>query len=104
MSKPQESPLTSRFQLADFAPLLSLATLILVFSIVATDFLSLGTMSLILKQGAVLAIVATGLTFVLLCAEIDLSVGMMALLCACVCGVLWSQPFAADARNGQTAR
>jgi ribose transport system permease protein len=69
--------------------LISLITLFLVFSILASDFLTLGTLSLILKQGSVLAIVATGLTFVLLCGEIDLSVGNVALLSACLCGVLW---------------
>ncbi len=99
MSKPQEIVLTPRFQLADFAPLISLGTLFLVFSIVASDFVSLGTLSLILKQGAVLAIVATGLTFVLLCAEIDLSVGMVALLSACLCGVLWESSFAAGSKE-----
>jgi len=88
-----------RFSLADFAPLLTLAAVTLVFALVAEDFLSLGTMTLILKRGAVLAIVATGLTFVLLCAEIDLSVGTVALLSACICGVLWEQPFAAGPKG-----
>ena len=99
MSKPQEIPLTPRLQIADFAPLISLGTLIVVFSIVASDFVSFGTLSLILKQVAVLAIVATGLTFVLLCAEIDLSVGMVALLSACLCGVLWESSFAAGPKE-----
>jgi ribose transport system permease protein len=39
------------------------------------------------------------LTFVLLCAEIDLSVGMMALLSACLCGVLWEQSWAAGPKG-----
>lgn len=99
MSNAQDVALTSRYQLADFAPLISLGTLILVFSVLATDFLSLGTLSLILKQGSVLAIVATGLTFVLLCAEIDLSVGNVALLSACLCGVLWESSFAAGPKQ-----
>jgi ribose transport system permease protein len=99
MSPKSDVPFAPRFQLADFAPLISLATLVLVFSVVASDFLSFGTLSLILKQGAVLAIVATGLTFVLLCAEIDLSVGMVALLSACLCGVMWESPFAAGPKE-----
>ena len=99
MSRNSEVSLAPRFQLADFAPLISLATLVMVFSVVASDFLSFGALSLILKQGAVLAIVATGLTFVLLCAEIDLSVGMVALLSACLCGVLWESPFAAGPKE-----
>ncbi|MBS0202014.1 MAG: ABC transporter permease [Planctomycetes bacterium] len=88
-----------RLSLADFAPLLTLAAVTLVFAVMAEDFISLGTMTLILKRGAVLAIVATGLTFVLLCAEIDLSVGTLALLSACICGVLWEQPFAAGPKG-----
>jgi ribose transport system permease protein len=95
MAKPHDDMIAPRFQVADFAPLISLATLILVFSIVASGFVSPGTASLILTQGSVLAIVATGLTFVLLCAEIDLSVANVALLSACLCGVLWESSFAA---------
>ncbi|HEY0984059.1 MULTISPECIES: ABC transporter permease [unclassified Schlesneria] len=99
MSKPEEAGLAPRFQLADFAPLISFFTLVLVFSVIASDFLSLTTLTLILKQGAVLAIAATGLTFVLLCAEIDLSVGMVALLSACLCGVLWESSLAAGPKE-----
>ena len=99
MSPKSDVPFAPRFQLADFAPLISLATLVLVFSVVASDFLSFGTLSLILKQGAVLAIGATGLTFGLLCAEIELSVGTVALLSACLCGVMWESPFAAGPKE-----
>jgi ribose transport system permease protein len=86
-------------QWGDFAPIISFGLIVLVFSLVVERFLSLGTLSLILQQSAVLAIVATGLTFVLLCAEIDLSVGMVALLSACLCGVLWEQSFAAGPKG-----
>ena len=104
-SPPREASIpTNRFALADFAPLVTLAVILVVFGFLATKFFSLGTISQTLNRGAVLAIVSTGLTFVLLCAEIDLSVGTMALLAACVCGVLWEQPFAADARAAQSAR
>ena len=99
-SPPREASIpANRFSLADFAPLVTLAAIIVVFGFLATEFFSLGTISQTLKRGAVLAIVSTGLTFVLLCAEIDLSVGTMALLAACVCGVLWEQPFAAGAKG-----
>ena len=86
-------------QLADFAPLISLATLVFVFSVVASGFLNFGTLTLILEQGSVLAIAATGLTFVLLCAEIDLSVGNMALMAGCLSGVLWESTFAAGPKE-----
>lgn len=98
MSQVKETSL-HRFSLADFAPLLTLAAVTLVFALVAEQFVSLDSVSLVLKRGSVLAIVATGLTYVLLCAEIDLSVGNVALLSACVCGVLWEQPFAAGPKG-----
>jgi ribose transport system permease protein len=88
-----------RYRLADFAPVITLGLIVLIFSLIVERFPSLGTLSLVLQQSAVLAIVATGLTYVLLCAEIDLSVGMVALLAACLCGVLWEQSFAAGPKG-----
>lgn len=70
----------------DIAPLVSLALLILFFAWASPSFLKPVTAKQILQQGSSLAIVAFGLTYVLLCAEIDLSVGMMALWAACLCG------------------
>lgn len=99
MNRKLDNSSMSKFQIADFAPLISLVVLTGFFSLVATDFVSFGTVSLILKQGAALAVVATGLTFVLLCGEIDLSVGYIALLAACLCGVLWESPFAAGPKE-----
>ena len=93
-----------RIDWASLAPLVTLLAIVVVFGFLATEFFSLGTISQTLKRGAVLAIVSTGLTFVLLCAEIDLSVGTMALLSACVGGVLWAQPFSAEARGAQSTR
>jgi len=75
-----------RWTIRDIAPLVSLTVLVVFFSFAAEDFLGTASLELILKKGAVLAIVAAGLTFVLLCGEIDLSVGMMALWSACACG------------------
>ncbi|MFO0948435.1 MAG: ABC transporter permease [Planctomycetota bacterium] len=76
----------------DFAPLISLGVLVVFFACVTREFLSLGTLTLVLQQASVLAIVSVGLTFVLICGEIDLSVGMMALWTACFCGVLFEHP------------
>ena len=75
-----------RWGARDVAPLASLGVLIAFFIIAAPNFLKPATMMAILKQGSVLAIVSVGLTFVLICAQIDLSVGMMALWSACFCG------------------
>lgn len=90
MSEPKQT--RAPLELRDLAPLASLAVILIFFSFAARDFISLGTMTLVLQQGSVLAIVSVGLTFVLLCGEIDLSVGMIALWTACLCGVLFEQP------------
>jgi len=81
--------IVSRWEARDLAPLASLVVLVVFFWWTTPGFVASSTVELILKQGAVLAIVSTGLTFVLLCAEIDLSVGMMALWAACFCGWLF---------------
>lgn len=79
----------SRWEGRDIAPLVSLAMLVAFFTVAAPHFLRAGTLLAILKQGSVLAIVSVGLTYVLICAEIDLAVGMMALWAACLCGWLF---------------
>lgn len=55
-------------------PLLALLVLILLFSIFTENFASLSNLAAILEASAIPAIVAIGLTFVLLQASIDLSV------------------------------
>jgi ribose transport system permease protein len=94
---PPDSPgsLWSRFEPRDVAPFVTLAVLVVFFSFASRGFFSPGTITLVLQRGAVLGIVSVGLTFVLLCGEIDLSVGTMALWTACLCGVLFEKPFAA---------
>ncbi len=85
-----------RWHSGDLAPVVSLLVMIAIFTvwIGPHEFLNAGTASLVLQQGAVLAIVSVGMTFVLLTAEIDLAAGKIALLSACVCGVLFELPFA----------
>lgn len=85
----------SRLEPRDVAPFVTLAVLVVFFSFASRGFFSQGTITLVLQRGAVLGIVSVGLTFVLLCGEIDLSVGTMALWTACLCGVLFEKPFAA---------
>lgn len=81
--------LLGRWEARDLAPLISLAVLVIFFWWTVPGFIRPERLEHVLKQGAVLAMVATGLTYVLLCAEIDLSVGMMALWAACFCGWLF---------------
>jgi len=75
-----------RWEARDIAPLVSLAVLVIFFTFASPGFLKSGSLMLILKKGSVLAIVSVGLTYVLLCGEIDLAVGNMALWSACFCG------------------
>jgi len=92
--QPSSNPLLrwlSRWEARDWAPLVSLAVLVVFFSFAASSFLTPGTLEAVLQQGSVLAIVSVGMTYVLLCAEIDLSVGMMALWAACLCGWLFER-------------
>ncbi|NLX99808.1 MAG: ABC transporter permease [Rhodopirellula sp.] len=85
-----------RWDAREVAPLVSLALLVAFFMLAAPNFVKIATATAILKQGSVLAIVAAGLTFVLLCAEIDLSVGMIALWCAASCGWLYQRWMGGD--------
>ncbi len=78
-----------RWEGRDLAPLVSLAVLVVFFAFAAPGFFRAATWLAVLRQGAVLAIVAAGLTYVLICAEIDLAVGMIALWAACLCGWLF---------------
>jgi ribose transport system permease protein len=93
----------SVWRLREQAPLLTLGLIIAFFGLTTPGFFDASTLRLVLQQGAVLAIVAAGLTFVLLCGEIDLSVGMVALWTACACGVLYEQAFAAGPGGDQAA-
>ena len=87
--RPPLAGVFGRWEGRDLAPLVSLAVLVIFFTIAAPGFLKPASLVAMLKQGSVLAIVAVGMTYVLLCAEIDLSVGMVALWSACFCGWLF---------------
>ncbi|MFC3123648.1 ABC transporter permease [Pseudoroseomonas globiformis] len=65
-------------QLRNLAPFVTLISLILLFSALSPSFATWGNLTNILQQVAITAIIAVGLTFVILCAEIDLSVASVA--------------------------
>ncbi len=67
-----------RHQLRNIAPFVTLIALIALFSSASPSFATWGNLANILQQISVTAIIATGLTFVILCAEIDLSVAAIA--------------------------
>jgi len=68
----------ARNQLRNIAPFITLLALVLFFSIASPSFATLDNLENILQQVSVTGIIAVGLTFVILTAEIDLSVGAMA--------------------------
>lgn len=90
-----------RWEARDLAPLVSLLVLVAFFSAVEPTFRRTSVLYNIFDQGAALAIVAAGLTFVLIAAEIDLAVGNLAVWTACFCGWLFTRDWAAGAEADQ---
>jgi ribose transport system permease protein len=79
-SQPQEGRL-KRFlaeQLRNIAPVITLFTLVIFFSVASPSFASIDNFTNILAQVSLTGIIAVGLTFVILTAEIDLSVAAVA--------------------------
>ncbi|MEO8716002.1 MAG: ABC transporter permease [Acetobacteraceae bacterium] len=67
-----------RGKLRNVAPFVTLLCLVVFFSLASPSFASVGNLYNILTQVSVPGIIAVGLTFVILCAEIDLSVASIA--------------------------
>jgi ribose transport system permease protein len=67
-----------RSQLRNIAPFATLIVLVALFSVLSPSFPTLDNLGNILQQISVTGIIAVGLTFVILCAEIDLSVANVA--------------------------
>ncbi len=67
-----------RHQLRNIAPFATLLVLVTLFSLSSPSFATWGNLANILQQISVTGIIAAGLTFVILCAEIDLSVASVA--------------------------
>ena len=67
-----------RTQLRNIAPFATLVVLLVLFSVLSPSFRTWDNLGNVLQQVAVTGIMATGLTFVILCAEIDLSVASVA--------------------------
>jgi ribose transport system permease protein len=67
-----------RNQMRNIAPFATLLALLIFFSVASPSFATMDNASNILTQISVTGIMAVGLTFVILCAEIDLSVAAIA--------------------------
>jgi ribose transport system permease protein len=78
----------SRRHARALTPLLTLIVMVIAFSVSSENFLNLVNLRNIFVQTATLAISATGVTFVLLCAEIDLSIAAVATMTGVVAAYL----------------
>jgi len=67
-----------RNQLRNIAPFVTLLFLVIFFSLASPSFLTTANFFNILSQVSITGIIAVGLTFVILCSEIDLSVAAIA--------------------------
>ena len=65
-------------QLTNLAPLVTLIFLVVIFSALSPSFATVDNFANVMRQVSITAIIATGLTFVILTAEIDLSVAALA--------------------------
>jgi ribose transport system permease protein len=88
-----------RDQLRNIAPFATLIILVGFFSFAAPAFATLGNLQNILQQVSVTAMIAVGLTFVILTAEIDLSVGAIANATAIVLCFFTAQPDYVNIQN-----
>lgn len=71
------------------APLLTLICMIIFFSFATEVFLTTANLQNIVTQIAPIAVAATGVTFVLLCAEIDLSIASVATFTGVMAAWFW---------------
>lgn len=86
------TPAKWRNWIADYLGLvIALGALILVFSLTTKHFFSPETFRTIANQIPAALLVATGMTFILIVAEIDLSVGSVLGLCGAIVGVALTQ-------------
>lgn len=75
----------------DLAPFLTLVVLLIFFSVTTDSFLRVVNLRNILAQVSTLAVVSTGITFVLLCGEIDLSIAAVATMTGVVAAALFGE-------------
>ena len=78
-------------QIRRFFPFICLLLVFTIFAFSSDKFFQTSNTLVILKQCAVLSVIATGETLVILSGSIDLSVGSISGLCAVVCALLLTQ-------------
>lgn len=69
-------------------PVIALAVLCLIATLLSSRFLSPININNVLVQGAVMTVIAIGMTYVIVCGGFDLSVGSVVALSGCVCAMV----------------
>ena len=80
-----------RSRARDLAPFVTLVVLFVFFSVMTPSFLNVVNLRNILAQVSTLAVVSTGVTFVLLCAEIDLCIAAVGMMTGVVAASLYGK-------------
>ena len=83
-----KSALSLKFSIRDMGTLIGLVIIFAVFAFLSPVFLTVPNLINIMQQSAINAIVALGMTLVIISAGIDLSVGPVAALAAVICASL----------------
>lgn len=83
-----KSAFALKFSIRDMGTLIGLVVIFAVFAVLSPVFLTVPNLVNILQQSAINAIVALGMTLVIISAGIDLSVGPVAALAAVICASL----------------
>jgi len=97
-------PMTRRFNLAGQMPLISLIVLCAVTALLTNRFLSPLNLTNILVQSSIMAVIAMGMTFVIVGGGFDLSVGSTAALSGCIAAmVMFEAGIAAGVAAGVVA-
>ena len=84
-------PLSKRFNLAGQGPLIALLVLCLVTALLTNRFLSPLNLTNILVQSSIMAVIAIGMTFVIIGGGFDLSVGSTVALAGCIAAMAMVQ-------------
>ncbi len=88
IDKAKKQKWTEKTNMREFGVLIALIVLIILFSLTSPFFLRVNNLLNILRQISLLGIISMGMTMVIVCAEIDLSVGAIYGAAATVCGLI----------------
>src|SRR6187402_3810341 len=88
VAEDQRSGINVARLLVSFGPLLFLAALMVVFTVMKPSFIDPINLFNILRQISITGLIALGMTFVILTAGIDLSVGSLLAFCGMVAAVV----------------